>query len=119
MGTRWAMPIVGEGVQGSPIRPKYDCLGRDMHINYVLAQGVAVVALKGPEAPPWADAPDVQKLDEVSDEVDMSVLQYLPPGIEPVVLPDEVDESATPSSQSGDEPIDPDLSGPQGPEGDP
>jgi|GEM_PF-6155955 len=115
MATRYAMPIVGEGLQGSPLHPKYDCKGQDIHINYVLEKGVAVVAVKGP-TPEWANAPDVQKLDEVSDVPDMQVLQYLPAGIDPAAL-DDNDE--TPSSLSGDEPVDPDLSGPPDEEGDP
>ena len=44
------------------------------------------------------------------DVPDMEVLQYLPSGMAAPVLDDGDDE--TPSPLSGDEPIDPDLSGP-------
>ena len=109
MAVRYAMPIVGTGAYRDPVHPKYDCKGQDIHVNYVLSEGVAVVTLKGPE-PEWAHEPDVTRYDEVSDVPDMEVLQYLPSGMAAPVLDDGDDE--TPSPLSGDEPIDPDLSGP-------
>jgi hypothetical protein len=109
MAVRYAMPIVGGGVYGSPIRPKYDCEGRDIHINYVLADGVAVVALKGSEAPSWANEPDVTRYDVVPDVPDLEVLQYLPEGMHPVPV-EEVDETHSPLA--GVDSVDPELTGP-------
>jgi hypothetical protein len=55
---RYRMPVAGSGVASDPLRPKYDCGGRDVHIFYFL-DGTAEVVLPNGYNPTWSSEPDV------------------------------------------------------------